>query len=474
MHVDPKGRIRFVNRVVEGFRREDVVGAEWLAFVAADQHEQVTRLLQQTLATGRTTECEVLGQGDHGAPSWYWTRIAPVRHDGAITGAVLVARDITEMKLAETQLIVSDRMASLGSVVASVTHELNNSLASVVVNLELAFHDVSNLTPAVVPPELPEMLQDARDGAERVRQTVHDLRIFSRHEQDERCAVNVERVLDSTLRMAVNEIRHRARLVTSYAGVPLVDGSEGQLGHVFLNLIMNAAHAIPEGNFETNEISVTTELDATGRVLVTIAGSGPCVPADVPQRPFTPFFSATPPRPGTGLNLSIYQRIVTSLAGELSFERPSDRGTVFRVLLQRPTSSANTELATSRQLLPTRRGRVLIVDDEPAFARTFKRVLAGEHDVSISHSASGALEAFAAGQRFDVVLCDLMMPQVTGMDFFAALAGIDAEQARRVVFMTGGAFTSKARDFLASVPNQSFEKPLDLESLRAIVRSLVK
>jgi signal transduction histidine kinase/CheY-like chemotaxis protein len=400
------------------------------------------------------------------------TRIAEVT---AFASAIL-EKEAAE-RAAEEQaavLIVSDRMASLGTLAGGVAHELNNPLASVISNLELALHDVTKLAPSVAPPELVEMLQDARDSAERVRHIVRDLRIFSRQEQDEHGAVHVERVLDSTLRMAANEIRHRARLVTNYGGVPPVDGGDARLGQVFLNLIVSVARAIPEGNFDNNEIRVTTELNDDGRVLVSIAGTGPGLPVAAQRRMFAASFSEDPDgTPGLGC-LWICQRVVTSLGGELSCESTGGAGTVFRVFLRPAPSPPTAQLATSRQPLALRRGRVLIVDDERAFTRAMRRVLAREHDVSVIHTATAALEAFAAGQRFDVVLCDLMMPQVTGMDLFDALTRIDVEQARRVVFMTGGAFTPKARDFMASVPNQSFEKPLDNASLHALVRGLLE
>ncbi len=475
IHVDRQGRIRFINRLAQGFRREDVIGTEWLAFVGADQHGALTAALQKTLATGQTTEVEVLGPGDQGAPTWYWTRIAAVLRRGRVSGAVLLARDITEKKQAETRLVVSERMASLGMLAAGVAHELNNPLVSVIANLDLAMGDIACSSAAQLPNDLPEILRDARDGAERVRHIVRDLRIFSRQEDEERGPVQVERVLDSTLRMAATEIRHRARLVTSYAGVPPVDGSEGRLGQVFLNLIVNAAQALPEGRFEENEVRVATSLDECGRVLVSIADTGPGIPVDVQRRMFTPFFTTKPAGVGTGLGLCICQRIITSLGGKIWFESMGGQGTVFRVLLL-PASKNGEQTRKGKLVEPTatRRGRLLVIDDDPSVTRAVKRILQREHDVSVAHAATRVLEALAAGQRFDVILCDLMMPQVTGMDFFSALLRIDTEQARRVVFLTGGAFTPAAREFLVSVANSSLEKPLDPHDLRAVVSALMK
>jgi signal transduction histidine kinase len=418
-----------------------------------------------------------LGPGDQGAPTWYWTRIAAVLRRGRVSGAVLLARDITEKKQAETRLLVSERMASLGMLAAGVAHELNNPLVSVIANLELAMRDTAGLSVAPLSDDLPEILKDARDGAERVRYIVRDLRIFSRQEDEERGPVQVERVLESTLRIAATEIRHRARLVTSYAGVPPVDGSEGRLGQVFLNLIVNAAQALPEGRFEENEIRVATSLDECGRVMVSIADTGPGIPVDVQRRMFTPFFTTKPAGvgTGTGLGLCICQRIITSFGGKIWFESMSGRGTVFRVLLL-PASKTASKPATGKPVEPTRarRGRLLVIDDDASVTRALKRMLQQEHDVSVADAAAPVLEALAAGQRFDVILCDLMMPQVTGMDFFSALLRIDTEQARRVVFLTGGAFTPAAREFLVSITNSSLEKPLDPDDLRAVVSSLMK
>jgi PAS domain S-box-containing protein len=468
IRVDRLGRIRFINRIASGFQREEVIGTHWLAFVAADQRDHLAGLLQHTLTTGEVTEGEVLGQGNDGVPTWYSTRIAPVRDGDQITGAVLVARDIMEKKQAETQLILSDRMASLGTLAAGVAHELNNPLAAVIMNLELVAQDVAKLKgERSLPAELEEMLQDAREGAERLRGIVRDLRLFSREDGEERGAVQVESVLDSTLRLAAPQIRQRARLIKCYGGVPEVHGNQGRLGQVFLNLIVNAAQAIPEGRPNENEIRLTTERDAAGRILVSVADTGSGIPIDVQRRMFTPFFTTKPADIGTGLGLCICQRIVSVLGGEIWFESLEGRGTVFRVALLPVMPTSLTIPAAPR------RARVLIVDDEPATTRAVKRLLARHHDVSAVHSVSAALATFAAGQRFDVVLCDVMMPQLTGIDLYLSLTRIDPDQARRVVFLTGSPVTPTTNSILTCLPNPILKKPLDAASLAATIQTLL-
>jgi CheY-like chemotaxis protein len=243
-----------------------------------------------------------------------------------------------------------------------------------------------------------------------------------------------------------------------------VQGNQGRLGQVLLNLIVNAAQAIPEGRPNENEIRVTTERDAAGRVLVSIADTGPGIPIDVQRRMFTPFFTTKPAEIGTGLGLCICQRIVSALGGEIWFESLSGGGTVFRVALLPATSTTLTIPAVQR------RARVLVVDDEPAATRAVKRLLAKHHDVCLVHGATAALAAFEAGQRFDVVLCDVMMPQLTGVDLYEALTRIDPEQARRVIFLTGG---PPPGDFFASLPNPVLRKPLDARSLAAAIEALL-
>src|SRR6185436_12872883 len=184
-------------------------------------------------------------------------------------------------------------------------------LASVIANLDMALQDVLAFTHDL-PPELEEELKDARTAADRVREIVRDLKIFSRAEEERQGPVDVEHTLESTIRMAWNELRHRARLVKKFAKVPEVEANESRLGQVFLNLIINAAHAIPAGKYEQNQITVSTALDKDANtVVVTIADTGSGIPPEVRPRLFTPFFTTKPVGVGTGLGLAISHKIIT-------------------------------------------------------------------------------------------------------------------------------------------------------------------
>jgi len=257
--------------------------------------------------------------------------------------------------------------------------------------------------------------------------------------------------------------------------VPPVLANGARLGQVFLNLLINAAQAIPEGQVEKNEIRVVTRSDDLGRAIVEVRDSGSGISPDVVGRIFDPFFTTKPIGIGTGLGLSICRSIVTALGGVIAVESQVNKGTVFRVTLpSAPEAKDDGDLPSSGRANQGRRGRVLVVDDERAIGQSIRRILMSEHEVVVFTRAQHARDLIAQGDRFDVILCDLMMPEMTGMDLHASLVAMAPDQAERIVLLTGGAFTSTARHFLESVPNLRIEKPFDSANLRAIIRSLVR
>jgi signal transduction histidine kinase/CheY-like chemotaxis protein len=432
--------------------------------------------MARMLETGGPTEFEVQATRDDGTVGWYSSHIGPVKDStGKIVGAVVISRDVSDKKQTEMQLMLADRMASVGTLAAGVAHEINNPLASVIANLDMALVDMRDVPEGGgLPRDLVEELRDARAAADRVREIVRDLKIFSRAEDDKRGPVDVEQVLESTLRMAWNEIRHRAKLVKNYHKVPFVDANESRLGQVFLNLLVNAVQAIPEGRYDENQISVSTGTDGAGRVVVSIADTGSGIPLHVRSRLFTPFFTTKPVGVGTGLGLAISHRIVASFGGTITFETEVGKGTEFHVTLP---SIDSVELpvvgrATTRGAAP-RRGRVLVVDDEDMLTQAICRYLSSNHDVAGVSNGRDALDRLAAGERYDIILCDLMMPQVTGMELYAEVKRMDPEQASKIVFLTGGAFTANAREFLDQTPNRRLEKPFDLKTLRRLVNDML-
>jgi signal transduction histidine kinase/CheY-like chemotaxis protein len=419
---------------------------------------------------------------------------------GAQAAPALEARSASEVhdrRQVEGQLVSADRIASMAMLAAAVAHELNNPLGVTIANLTFALEGLEALVVDLPTSEtdgavemaarlartrsralaIDDALREARQGADRARLIVRDLKTFSRADDQQRTPLDVRHVLESAINMAYGEIRNRGRLVKDYGPVPSVLGNEARLGQVFLNLLVNAAQAIGQGDVERHIVRVVTRADELGRCVVEVSDTGEGIAPEHVARIFEPFF--TTKRPGsTGLGLNICHGVVASMGGSIDVESTVGKGSTFRVTLPaarqrapRATAPARAQRAQDSSPPPPPRFRILVVDDEPMMARAVQRLLDAEHDVVATTDPCSAVEQVRAGARFDAILCDLMMPAMSGMDVYDAIVKLEAEQARRMVFMTGGAFTPRAVRFLERVANPRIEKPLEHEALRAILRA---
>jgi len=420
-------------------------------------------------------------------PLWILVRGKVVERgpDGTAVRLTGTLSDVTEKRKMQARLLQTDRMASMGSLAAVVAHEINNPLAYVVSNLSFSLDELGNLltagagqaqaqpeqrtVPRAVLDEAYRALQEAKDGAERVRRIVRDLKTFSRIDDQERGPVDVVKILESSINLARYEIRHRATLLTDLREVPLVEGSEHRLGQVFLNLLINAAQAIPEGHPEENQIRAVAREQEDGRVVIEISDTGSGIAPDAIGRIFDPFFTTKPAGVGTGLGLSICHGIVGALHGELLVESELGKGSTFRVILPPSPQSVAEPEPPARPPEDVPRGRILVVDDEPLVGSAVQRLLASRHEVVIETAARQALGRLERGERFDMVFCDLMMPEMSGMDLYEAMERVDPELARRTVFITGGAFTARAREFLERTASPHLDKPFDNQTLLDLV-----
>lgn len=376
-----------------------------------------------------------------------------------------------EQRQMQERMMLSDRLVAVGTLAAGVAHEINNPLAYVIGNIDFAIEQLTKLPHDSSISDALIALHQAREGTERIRVTSRDLKVFCRTDEATRTSVDIERVLESALRMAWNEIRHRAKLVRDFQRLERVDGNENRLGQVFLNLLINAAQAIGSGQADQHEIRVTTRSER-GRVVVEVSDTGPGIPAEIHKRLFEPFFTTKPIGVGTGLGLSICHGIVSDLGGSIHVDSKVGVGTRVRVELPFGTISDATQASTPTG--PATRGaRLLMIDDEPALCQLVTRLLKPDHEVVVRTAPKAALELLMVDAAFDLILCDLMMPGMTGMDFYAELHRTAPELAKRVVFMTGGAFTAGASKFLESVPNHRLDKPFNAEALRATIARMM-
>jgi signal transduction histidine kinase/CheY-like chemotaxis protein len=386
---------------------------------------------------------------------------------------------LAEIERAISRRALADRLTSASALAAGVAHELNNPLAYVTANLAFLADRMARITDLLagaprspedldLATQLAEAMREARSGAERMRAVVRDLKTFARVDEQHSRLVDLRPLLDSCLNVAWAELRRRAQVARDLEPVAPILADEGRLSQVFLNLMLNAAQSIPGGRPEDHEIRVTTRTLPDGRVAVEVKDTGAGIAPEVLPRIFDPFFTTKGPGRGTGLGLSICHAVVRSLGGDIEVESAVGKGSLFRVILA-PARAADAVQAGFPTPPPgPARARVLVVDDEPLVGTVLRRTLS-DHEVTVVQTARAALERISAGERFDVVLADLLMPEMTGMDLYRAVQGRDAELARRFLFLSGGAFTAAARAFLETEPVECVEKPFDLASLKAAV-----
>lgn len=493
---DANETVTFLNPVAEkltGWKHHEAVGrklAEVFCVVdpAGRPIEQPLRLaLRDMFAVQLPTETGLVPR-DGRSISIDDNATPIIDEHGKVLGGVVVFRDITERKKLEARLAQSERVASLGTMAAGMAHEINNPLAYVITNVALVTEGLEGIVGRCASPsdltdqasevlsmlrEFQESLRDANEGAERVRRIVHDIKKFVRAEDVTRASLDLPHVLDSAAKLTAHAVRHHARLVKDYGTTPYIEANEGQLTQVFTNLLINAAQAIGDGATDHHAIRITTRTDAGGRAVVEIRDTGCGIARELLPRIFEPFYTTKSVGAGMGLGLSIVHSTVTAIGGEVTVDSQLGKGTVFRLAFP-PAASVMPEAERSHDIaVAHRRGKVLVVDDEPAVARSIERVLRSQHDVVVAAEGRDALARIARGERFDVIFCDMMMPNMSGIDVHQALATAEPDQAKRLIFMTGGAFTPATQLFLDTVANVTITKPFAAAAIRKLVADYV-
>jgi CheY-like chemotaxis protein/anti-sigma regulatory factor (Ser/Thr protein kinase) len=323
--------------------------------------------------------------------------------------------------------------------------------------------------------DLGERAREALDGAQRIRTISRAIGTFSRVESNERFRVDLNYAIECATTMAMTEIKFRAKLALDFAQLPRIWASEGKLSQVFLNLLINAAHAIDEGDVPHNRIQVRTWAQGED-VFAEVTDTGKGISEENLARIFEPFFTTKPVGVGSGLGLPICRNIIGDFGGDIRVESDLGHGTRFTVRLPIARGASQSPPAPPAIVVKEVsivRGRILVVDDEPAILSMLAKLLGVEHELVSANSGQAARAILERDQAFDVILCDLMMAGMTGMDLHGWLATEHASLAARVVFLTGGAFTRQASDYLARVDNLRVEKPYERTKLRRLIRELV-
>jgi PAS domain S-box-containing protein len=476
---DPSGRYLYVNPAVEkitGYTSRELLGNFPSIHRSGQYDNAFYENIQNTISAGNVYSGSFTGKRKDGSLYDQEVTVWPVQNaEGTITHVVGLRRDITERRKTEHALRVSERMASVGTLAAGVAHEINNPLTYVLLSLRLLERDVQSSaagTQMVLSDRSRNAIAQAIEGAERVQAIVKDLRSFSRANDESVEAIDVKGVLESALRMVSNDIRHRGNLRVEHQPTPKVLGNPSRLSQVFLNLLVNAAHSLHEGNARKEEVVVFTRTDDAGNAVIEVADTGKGIAQENLSRVFDPFFTTKPIGEGTGLGLSMCHNIVSSMRGSISVESTLGKGTTFTITLPPagPHSVQQEPIPTTRRMTRPPKCSVLLVDDDRAVAAAIKAVL-DRHSVTVVHNAAAAL-AQIQNTRFDVILCDIMMPGTNGLELYDAIRERGRGEESRVIFITGGVLTPATRSFLDQTKNSYLEKPVSETALEQAIFKL--
>ncbi|MEJ7735209.1 MAG: PAS domain S-box protein [Polyangiaceae bacterium] len=471
-----------------GYEAGELRGLTATGLIAPGQEDLATAISRALLERGRSWQPNVKLQRRDGSCFHGETRMTVFEAAGKkLYTAVIrdvservmredaLARSYQEIHEAQAQVVHQGRLAAVGELAAGVAHEINNPSSYIMLNLIEARRLVATLPPGPASPatELAGLVEESIDGVRRIATIVKDLRTFGRLDADEPALLDMNDVVRVACRMAQNELRHRAELSMDLAQTRAVHGHSGKLCQIVINLLVNAAHALDGATRAERRVSVRTRAVDDG-VAVEVRDTGAGMPPEVRARVFEPFFTTKQTGQGTGLGLPLCAKIAAEHGGRIDIESEEGCGTT--VTLWLPASIEVAPASTSRRAsLPvpalTARPRILVIDDEPLVLKSLARALRSFGEVTACRGGRAAMVELCAGLMVDVVVCDLMMPDLDGPATYQAITASWPALRERFVFCTGGVFTPRAHEFMNSVQSPFLSKPVTLDALeRAISR----
>ena len=367
--------------------------------------------------------------------------------------------DVTDRRMLREQLTQQERLVATGALAAGVAHELNNPLLYVragIGRLQQLFASADS--------ETRDTLADILHGVDRMSTIVRDLQAHARPGAVEPCEVSLAKLVRSTLSMVRHEVEHRAALRMSIDENVYVYASSASLGQAVLNILTNAVQAISPGRAMHNEIAIEVR-DDVGDAVIEVRDSGVGMSPEVQARVFEPFFTTRPVGQGTGIGMYLVRRTVEEIGGTIQV-RSRPGGTQVIVRIPSVPEPTRAPLASPTQL--PERCRVLVIDDEPLVGRALARLL-HDHDVTVVHSVAEAALQLAEDSAFDLLLCDLMMPDGLGDVLLADLQRRWPKLVERLWFMTGGPFSADMEAFAESHRERLLNKPFSRQQLLAIL-----
>ena len=461
--LDEEGTFTSVNAALEfatGRRRHDLIGRHFTAMLeGSPDREKLWVVFAETLR-GNRSRAEFRFMRPNGEVRTGSINSAPIAEGERITGALAVVRDVSDEKVLLQQVLQQEKLAAIGQLVSGVAHELNNPLAGVMAFSQLLLATEMN-------EEQQQAAETIQNEGRRAAKIVNNLLTFARQHPPERSPVNINQVLRDTIALRRYAMQSGQVQVDTQLddGLPPTWADPTQLQQVFLNLLTNAEHAVGQ-NSGAKRVQIRTAR-AGAMILVSIGDNGPGIPDDQRDRIFNPFFTTKPVGQGTGLGLSLTDGIVREHGGRIRVESAPGAGATFIVEL--PLVGPHIETVVEEAGVASLRRAVLVVSAD-ATVTDRSRVLEDDgHDVAVAPSGEMGLRR-ASERRWDMVLLDMRVPDMSPSRFYARLVAQAPRVAERVIFVAETEGGVEA-DWVRGTGRTSLARPLTHDALLAALRS---
>lgn len=482
---------------------------------------------------------EVLLVNDENDAKWLNIRVYPLQQipDEKLSSIILVIEDVTnyvkmrdklhttnqslmnanqelqntmeKLREAQFEIIKSEKMATIGQLAAGMAHEINNPLGYLLSNITAVsnyFWDirkvVNELRSLIINSDNEELISKLKeidkeenldfifedtkavieeniDGLLRIKGIIKDLSTFSLAQMGQYEWIDVNKLIDATLQMVYNTIKHKAVLKKLYGELPRIYADPTKLGQVILSIITNAAQAIEEGDAPNNIIEITTQYGEENNIYVSVRDTGCGIPEESLPKIFDPFYTTKPVGEGTGMGLAVSLSIMKEMGGDILVKSKKGEGSTFTVVI--PTVPHHKEKRDKRFagevqgiLEPQQKPRILIIDDEEKILSSFKRLLKTQFDVTTANGGKRGLDILSSDTNFDAIICDVMMPEVDGKDVYEFIKEKTPQLVDRLIFLTGGTFTQRTTKFVSQLTNPVLDKPVEFHILITTIKQTIE
>lgn len=473
----PTGIILDVNKEAQGIfnhKRKDIINQDFRNFIIDTEREYLDIQLEKLLIEKKIPSNVYHIKQDQG-------KIRTIEYSAVYVNNpkqdnfLAILNDVTEKNILQEQIILSDKLSSIGTLAANIVHEINNPLMWILSNLEtLKTHYLQT----DIAEERVALLNETIEGTQRIKSITSELKKFIRQDNFELKLIDLNAIITSVIQMAGAEFKARAQVqIHLDKNLPPLLSNENKLQQVFINLLLNASHAFSEDEPERNWICISTKL-VNNQFIIEFTDNGSGIAPKVLDKIFEPFF--TTKNLGTGLGLSISKDLIHALGGEIKVESELGKGTTFLVYLPlllkpQPTNSTQkSQNGTSKSELK-KTLRILIVDDEPIMLKSLSRILDKMYDVTVALGGRKAIDILNnKNGDFAIILSDLNMDGVNGADLYRYISQKYPGLEEKVIFISGGVYGTSIREFMSSIDNIYLEKPFDQVKLLSAIEQIIQ